>query len=89
MALIDTDEGLGATLQYDERLFSAETIALLAEHYQLLLDHVASQPETRLSELANMFAHADRQREEARREEFKSARRRRLRDVKSKVAAQP
>jgi amino acid adenylation domain-containing protein len=88
MALDDTDEGLGATLQYDERLFDAETIARLAEHYQLLLDHVVSQPEARLSELANMFAHADRQREEARREEFKSARRRRLRDVKSKAAAQ-
>jgi len=36
-----------------------------------------------------MFAHADRQREEARREEFKSARRRKLRDVRSKAAAQP
>jgi non-ribosomal peptide synthetase component F len=89
MALDDTDEGLAATLQYDQRLFDAETIARLAEHYQLLLDHVVSQPETRLSEIANMFAHADRQREEARREEFKSARRRRLRDVKSKAAAQP
>jgi amino acid adenylation domain-containing protein len=88
MALNDTDEGLGATLQYDERLFRAETIARLVEHYQLLLDHVPSHPETRLSELANMFAQADRQREEARREEFKSARRRRLRDVRSKAAAQ-
>jgi amino acid adenylation domain-containing protein len=88
MALTDTDEGLGATLQYDERLFSAGSIARLAEHYQLLLDQVVSQPETRLSELANMFAHADRQREEARREEFKSARRRKLRDARSKVAAQ-
>jgi amino acid adenylation domain-containing protein len=89
MALNDTDEGLGATLKYDERLFDAETISRLAEHYQLLLDHVVSQPETRLSELANMFAQADRQREEVRREEFKSARRRKLRDARSKAAAQP
>ncbi|HET6978710.1 MAG TPA: amino acid adenylation domain-containing protein [Pyrinomonadaceae bacterium] len=89
MALDDTEEGLGATLQYDERLFDAETIERLAKHYQLLLDHIVSQPETRLSELANMFAHADRQRDEARREEFKSARRRRLRDMKSKAAALP
>ena len=88
MALDDTDAGLGATLEYDKRLFDADTIARLVEHYQLLLDHVVSQPETRLSELANMFAQADRQREEARREEFKSARRRRLRDVKSKAVAQ-
>jgi len=89
MALSDSDEGLGATLQYDERLFDAETIARLADHYQLLLNHVVSEPQVRLSELADMFAHADRQREEARREEFKSARRRRLRDVKSKAVAQP
>ena len=89
MALSDSDEGLNTTLQYDERLFDAETIARLAEHYQLLLDHVVSQPQARLSELANMFAQSDRQREEARREEFKSARRRRLRDVKSKAVAQP
>jgi hypothetical protein len=88
MALSDSDEGLGATLEYDERLFDAETIVRLAEHYQLLLDHVVSQPQASLSELADMFEHADRQRQEARREEFKSARRRRLRDVKSKVVAQ-
>lgn len=89
LALDDLDEGLVATLEYDERLFAAETIVRLAEHYQLLLDHVVSQPEARLSELAKMFAEADRKREEMRREEFKTARRRRLRDVKSKAAAQP
>jgi amino acid adenylation domain-containing protein len=89
MTLVDTDEGLAGALDYDARLFDADTIARLAEHYTLLLHHVPSQPEERLSELANMFAHADRQREEARREKFKTARRRRLRDVKSKAAAQP
>jgi amino acid adenylation domain-containing protein len=88
MALIDTDEQIAGSFQYDGRLFDAETIARLAEHYQLLLNHVASQPETRLSELGAMFAAADRQREQARREDFKNARRRRLHDVKSKVAVQ-
>jgi hypothetical protein len=89
LALDDFDEGLVGTLEYDERLFAAETIVRLTEHYQLLLDHVVSQSQTRLSELANMFAEADRKREGARREEFKNARRRRLQDVKSKAAAQP
>lgn len=89
MALADGDEGIAGSLDYDARLFDADTIARLAEHYTSLLHHVPSQPEVRLSELANMFAQADRQREETRREEFKTARRRRLRDMKSKAAAQP
>ncbi len=89
IALADSDEGVAGSLDYDARLFDADTIARLVEHYTSLLHYVPSQPDTRLSEFANMFAQADRQREEARREEFKNARRRRLRDVKSKAAVQP
>jgi amino acid adenylation domain-containing protein len=89
MALADSDEGVAGSLDYDTRLFDADTIARLAEHYTSLLHYVPSHPEARLSDFANMFAQADRQREEARREEFKTARRRKLRDVKSKAAVQP
>jgi acyl carrier protein len=88
-ALLDAEAGLFGSLQYDTRLFSAAAVARLAEHYETLLERVAAEPETRLSELRDLLAEAERRREDARRQEFREARGRRLRDAKSKAAAQP
>jgi non-ribosomal peptide synthetase component F len=88
-ALLDEGEGLFGSLQYDARLFSAATITRLAEHYELLLERVAAEPATRLSELRSLLADADRQREAGRRQGFKEARGRRLQAAKSKAAGRP
>ncbi len=47
----EKDGGLEATLEYKTELFSAETIDRMLQHYQTLLEGVAENLDTRVSEL--------------------------------------
>jgi L-ascorbate metabolism protein UlaG (beta-lactamase superfamily) len=47
----EDEQGVNVTLEYDAALFDADTIKTMLEHYEALLDGVASSPETILHDL--------------------------------------
>ncbi|HEY0735324.1 MAG TPA: amino acid adenylation domain-containing protein [Herpetosiphonaceae bacterium] len=60
LSLFDTAAGVGGTLEYAVDLFEHETIARLLAHFQLLLERIAEQPDTRIGRLPLLSA-AERQ----------------------------
>lgn len=48
----ESDEGLVCTIEYSTDLFDAETINLLAQHFETLLEEIAADPDRRPSDLA-------------------------------------
>jgi natural product biosynthesis luciferase-like monooxygenase protein/amino acid adenylation domain-containing protein/non-ribosomal peptide synthase protein (TIGR01720 family) len=61
LELRETADGLWGGLEYNTDLFEPETIARLGEHFQRLLEAIATAPERRLSTLA-LLSDAERQR---------------------------
>src|SRR5262249_11013264 len=51
LELTETPEGLRGSLQYDTHLFDEATMALMAEHLQVLLGGIIADPAQRLSQL--------------------------------------
>ena len=49
--LQDTNEGINGQIEYSTDLFTDETIARMAEHFQVLLEGIISNPEKPISEL--------------------------------------
>nr|QEO74619.1 AMP-dependent synthetase and ligase [uncultured bacterium] len=52
MTLVETPEGLSASLEYSTDLFEAETIERMLGHYRTLLEAVVADPRARLSDLS-------------------------------------
>ncbi len=52
MSLVETPEGLTASLEYSTDLFDAETIARMLGHYRNLLEAIVADPGARISDLA-------------------------------------
>ncbi|HZB44769.1 MAG TPA: condensation domain-containing protein, partial [Pyrinomonadaceae bacterium] len=59
MSLVETPEGLTASLEYSTDLFDAETIARMLGHYRNLLEAIVADPSARLSDLA-LLSEAER-----------------------------
>src|SRR6185369_10775022 len=57
----DTERGVKGMLEYSTDLFDHDTVARLVEHFQVLLDGIASKPSARLSALP-LLAPAERER---------------------------
>jgi len=58
--LVETAQGLSASMEYRTDLFSAAMIARLLEHFQVLLEGIVANPEQRLSDLP-LLTRTDRQ----------------------------
>ena len=52
LVMVDTEQGLTASLEYNTDLFDATTIARLLEHFQILLKGIAANPDQRLLDLS-------------------------------------
>jgi hypothetical protein len=79
----DTATGISGTMQFSTDLFNAPTIARMVENFQELLTHLVARPDTRLTDLQEILAEAERQYQikkeaelkEVRLQKFKGARR--------------
>ncbi|MBE9034041.1 non-ribosomal peptide synthetase [aff. Roholtiella sp. LEGE 12411] len=52
LSMIDSEEGLTGTLEYNTDLFNSDTIARMVEHFQTLLEGVVIDPNQGISELS-------------------------------------
>ncbi|MBD1902823.1 non-ribosomal peptide synthetase [Trichocoleus sp. DQ-A3] len=51
LSMIDTEQGLSGTLEYNTDLFNADTITRMLGHFQTLLEGIVADPEQCLSDL--------------------------------------
>lgn len=82
LSMVRTKQGLGGSMIYSTDLFDASTIARMIASFQVILREVTSEPEIRLSVLAEKLAEADRQQQVTKRQEFKQTRQRMLEKVR-------
>jgi len=54
-------DGLRASFEYNVDLFNEDTIARMGDHFRVLLEHIAADPETRISELRLLTSQENRQ----------------------------
>ncbi len=84
VALRDTAEGLAGAIQYNSDLFNASRITRMRDHFAMLLEQAATNPDAKLSELIAKLAEADKQHHDQQIRGFKQARARMLKNLKSK-----
>jgi amino acid adenylation domain-containing protein len=60
LLMVEDANSLKATLEYNTGLFDAATISRMRDHFQILLESIAANPEQRLSHLS-MLTEAERQ----------------------------
>jgi amino acid adenylation domain-containing protein len=56
LSMIDTEQGLSGTLEYNTNLFNADTITRMLGHFQTLLEGIVTDPEQCLSDLPLLTA---------------------------------
>ncbi|MEP0859278.1 amino acid adenylation domain-containing protein [Trichocoleus sp. DQ-U1] len=56
LSMIDTEQGLSGTLEYNTDLFNADTITRMLGHFQTLLEGIVADPEQCLSDLPLLTA---------------------------------
>jgi len=61
LMMAETESGLGARIEYNTDLFTAQTISRLVGHFKTLLSAIVSDPELRVSELPLLTAEEQRQ----------------------------
>ena len=89
VALRDTVEGMTGAIQYNSDLFNASRIMRMRDHFAMLLEKVATNPDAKLSELMDQLAEADRMHHDQQIRGFKQARARMLKSAKEKPAGMP
>ncbi|HEX7333073.1 MAG TPA: amino acid adenylation domain-containing protein [Pyrinomonadaceae bacterium] len=91
--MVEKEQGLIGTWAYRTSLFESSTIVRFAEYFELLLNRIVNDTEVSLKALRELLVNADREREQAKLEKFKEARRRRLKNVNERfqpiVESQP
>jgi non-ribosomal peptide synthetase component F len=80
--ILEGPGGLTGTFEYRTELFDAHTIKQLARNFEMLLEHVASEPDTNVLRMAELVEKADAQRRMLREIEFMNAPRQRLKNIK-------
>jgi IS5 family transposase len=84
MLIIETAGSFSACIRYNSDLFDAAAIIRMAEHFEILLRHVVTQPKAELNALKEILAEADRQQQVAARKEYRKANLQKLKTVKRK-----
>lgn len=74
--IVETEQGIVAALEYNTNLFYPSTIGRMLRHFETLLNHVAVEPRTQLTEIIETLIKNDNAQEiiqkQIRKEEFKS-----------------
>jgi hypothetical protein len=78
MLTIETAHSLSISMRYNSDLFDAATITRIANHFETLLHHVTTQPDTRLNALRDILTGMDRQHRAAIRQKYREANLQRL-----------
>lgn len=81
------DDGLRGSFEYKTDLFDASTIARMAMHFELLLNHVTQNPDVKLSELSAMLDAADRQQMIEQESEFRRLSRLKLKNARRQAVS--
>jgi aspartate racemase len=82
----ETPQGLDGWIEYSSELFEATTVKQMAGQLAALLERVASAPESRLSELAEMLRAMERERVEESRQSYRKTTRESLSQIKRRPA---
>ena len=83
--MTEREQGLTGTWGRRTSLYEPATIIRFAEYFELVLNRIIEDTEVSLKALRELLVNADRAREQAKREEFKAARRRRLQNVNERL----
>jgi amino acid adenylation domain-containing protein len=87
--MAETDRGLSGSWVYRTDLYEAATIARLAGQFERLLERIASQPDTRLSNLMKTLADAEREEKMLERKQRDEAALSRFKSIKPKPVSRP
>jgi acyl carrier protein/NRPS condensation-like uncharacterized protein len=79
--IVEKEQGLTGIWGYRTSLYDSSTMVRLMQYYEMILNCIINDTEVSLKALRELLVNADREREQAKREEFKAARRRRLKNV--------
>jgi hypothetical protein len=82
--LTETPAGLAGFFEYKTDLFEASAIARMTQLYEMLLETVIAQPDIQLNALVEVLENAEKQQQLAHEEEFKTARRQKLGNIRRK-----
>lgn len=82
--LTETPEGLTGFFEYKTDLFEASAIACMTQLYETLLKTVIEQADIQLNALVAVLENAEKQQQLAQEEEFKTARRQKLGNIRRK-----
>lgn len=83
LSIENREAGLKLDLIYNTDLYSTATAAWMLKQFQLLIDTAVGKPESRLDELTQVLAAADRERRARSRKDLKEIGRRKLRSLRS------
>ncbi|WP_445634029.1 Carrier domain-containing protein [Nostoc sp. DSM 114161] len=83
LTMWETEQGLSGSLEYSTDLFNATAIAKFITDYEIILRAVVTQPNIKFAGIKEILAAADKQRQEAKQEEFKQARSQKFKAFKS------
>ncbi|MDZ8023959.1 MAG: amino acid adenylation domain-containing protein [Nostoc sp. DedQUE11] len=83
LTMWETEQGLSGSLEYSTDLFNATTIAKFITDYEIILRAVVAQPNIRFTSIKEILATAEKQRQDAKQEEFKQARSQKFKAFKS------
>ncbi|MBW4625289.1 MAG: AMP-binding protein [Brasilonema octagenarum HA4186-MV1] len=72
LSLWESPEGLNGSFEYKTDLFDATTITRMANHFEILLHHIVTQPEIKLNELTAILAEADKKQQQVQQKELES-----------------
>jgi non-ribosomal peptide synthetase component F len=84
LELEESEEGLKGSFGYRVNLFNPETIARLAEHFEILLRQITTHPNTKISSLAEILAEANKQQQLIQEKELEKASRQKFKMTKRK-----
>jgi amino acid adenylation domain-containing protein len=84
--LTDTPQGMRGMLRYSTDLFESATIERLREHYEKVLAHIVAQPDARLSDLVQVLAESDRDKDKLVAAGLKQTTRQKFQNIKRRSA---
>ncbi|MBD2410524.1 non-ribosomal peptide synthetase [Nostoc calcicola FACHB-389] len=83
LTMWENERGLSGSLEYSTDLFHATAIAKFITDYEIILRAVVVQPNIKFTGIKEILAAADKQRQDAKQEEFKQARSQKFKAFKS------
>lgn len=86
--MVEKEQGIIGTWAYRTSLFESSTIVQFAKHFEIILNRIIDDPEVSLKALRALLVNDDRERQQAKREGFREARRRKLKNINERFSYQ-